>query len=261
MNDTPRQIQAVILAAGQGTRMKSDLPKVLHPVADLPMVQWVVDACRKAGATRCIVVVGYKSELVREALADQPDIEFVEQTERLGTGHAAMMAEPLLTDEEDCDVLVLAGDMPLLKGSTLTQLIETHRTTGAIGSMATGELSDPTGYGRIVRDETGEFIGIVEHKDATEDQRAIREVNPSCYCYRSVRLFELLKALKTDNVQGEYYITDTMGLLRDAGETVTVVNVMGEDEVQGINNTEHLAAVDAVMRKRISEGSETQERV
>ncbi len=252
MADRGRHLEAIILAAGQGTRMNSDLPKVLHEVAGRPMVAWVAEACRRAGAGRCVVVVGYKSDLVREALANADDVVFVEQTERLGTGHAAMMAEPLYAGRDECDVLVIAGDMPLLRSSTLARLVDTHRRTGAAGSMATGELADPTGYGRIIRDNDGHFRAIVEHKDAAPEQRHIREVNPSCYCFRSVRLFELLKQLKSDNAQGEYYITDIMGLIREAGEPVAVVKAMGEDEVQGINTPEQLAAVDAMMRGRRS---------
>lgn len=256
MSSSNRQLEAIILAAGQGTRMNSDLPKVLHQVADRPMVAWVVEACRQAGATRCVVVVGYKAELVRAALADQLDVVFVDQHERLGTGHAAMMAEPLYADVRDCDVLVIAGDMPLLRGATLKRLVAEHRATRAVASMATGELADPTGYGRIVRDGAGQFVGIVEHKDATDAQRQIREVNPSCYCFDAAGLFSLLKELGRDNAQGEYYITDTLGLCRSAGQPVAVVKAMGPEEVQGINNPRQLAEVDAMMRGRMDAGGQ-----
>lgn len=259
MPDNGRQLEAIILAAGQGTRMNSDLPKVLHEVADRPMVAWVVDAARRAGASRCVVVVGYKAELVREALADQPDVVFVEQAERLGTGHAAMMAQPLYADRDDCDVLVIAGDMPLLRSATLSRLVAAHRKQNAVGSMATGELDDPTGYGRILRDKRGAFIGIIEHKDATADERLICEVNPSCYCYRSKRLFDLLKRIRSDNAAGEYYITDTMRAILQAGEAVAVVKSMGDEEVQGINTPAQLAAVDAMMRRRPPESSDERE--
>lgn len=245
---------AIILAAGKGTRMNSDLPKVLHPVGDRPMVQWVVDACREAGCRRIVVVIGYEGDRVREALAGERGVEFVEQREQRGTGHAMMMARPAFADSERGDVLVVAGDMPLLRGSTLTSLLEQHRQAGAAASVATGELPDPAGYGRIVRDADGSFLGIVEHKDATAQQRAIREVNPSCYCFRSDRLFDLLDQLGTDNAQGEYYLTDVLKLAREAGDTVLAAKVAGADEVEGINDVSQLQRVDARLRDRAAQG-------
>lgn len=249
-----RGLDAIILAAGKGTRMNSDLPKVLHEVAGRPMVQWVVDACRAAGAGRCIVVVGYKQERVREALAGQDDVVFVEQLEQLGTGHAAMMARPafdsLDSSGPERDVLVLAGDMPLLRAESLEALVEHHRTIRSSGTLASGKLEDPTGYGRVVRDERGAFRAIVEHKDATDAQRTINEVNPSCYCFDAAAMFEALDSVSTDNAQGEYYITDVLGLLRAAGKTVDAVPIIGSDEAEGINNPEQLAAVDAMLRQR-----------
>jgi len=255
MPDNTRHLEAIILAAGKGTRMNSDLPKVLHEVAGRPLVQWVVDACRDAGASRCVVVVGYKAELVRKALAGQSDIAFVDQTEQLGTGHAAMMAKPLFEDRDDTDVLVIAGDMPLFRGESLAHLVGEHRRAGAAGSLATSTLPDPTGYGRIVRDDAGEFIRIVEHKDASDDQRAIDEVNISSYCFDSRALFDALSQVRTDNVQGEYYITDVLGLLREAGKTVRALNVVPADEAEGVNNTDQLAKVDALLRERLAQTS------
>ncbi len=245
-----RQLEAIILAAGKGTRMNSDLPKVLHVAAGKPLVQWVVDACRAAGASRLVLVVGYQAHRVRDALAGQGDIAFVEQTEQLGTGHAAMMARPLYEDRPDTDVLVIAGDMPLFRGLTLAHLVEQHRAHRCAGSLATSELADPTGYGRIVRDADGALLEIIEHKDATEAQRAIREVNISSYCFDAAALFDALNHVSTDNAQGEYYITDVLGLLRRAGRSVRAMNVVPADEALGVNDPEQLARVDAMLRER-----------
>lgn len=249
--------RAIILAAGKGTRMAGassagqPLPKVLYPVADRPMIAWVVDACLAAGCDRVVVVVGYRGQLVREALADRPDCRFVEQAEQLGTAHAASMAAPCFDPPDDRPVLVLAGDGPLIRAGTLGELLAAHRRTDAACSLATAVIDDPAGYGRIVRDADGRFTGIVEHKDATDAQRAIREVNPSYYCFRARDLFEKLAAVSNDNRQGEYYITDLPALCMAAGQTVTVVDAVPPADVLSINDPAQLAEVDAIMRHRI----------
>ena len=183
---------AILLAAGKGTRMNSDLPKVLHPVAGKPMVWWVVQACKEAGVQRCVVVVGYKGELVREALADEPCVSFVEQTEQLGTAHATRMAEPIFENTPTGDIFVLAGDGPLIRSKTLARLLEVHRRTGSAATLATSVIEDPTGYGRIVRDDQGNFQSIVEQKDATPQQLEVREVNPSYYCFNGELMFKTI---------------------------------------------------------------------
>ncbi|MEX0774966.1 MAG: NTP transferase domain-containing protein [Phycisphaeraceae bacterium] len=246
--------QAIILAAGKGTRMGGDagntLPKVVYPVADRPMVWWVVKACRDAGVSRCIVVIGYKGELVQEALADVPGVEYVEQREQLGTGHATRMAEPLLRGQS-LDVFVLAGDGPLIRQATLEQLLDTHRRTGAAATLATSVIADPTGYGRVVRDADGGFGQIVEQKDATPEQRRITEVNPSYYCFASDGLFRTLRQLRNDNKQGEYYLTDVPALLKAQGKTVTVEDAVPPEDVLSINTPQQLAEVDGILRKRL----------
>jgi len=246
----PMALDAIILAAGKGTRMNSDLPKVVHEVAGRPMVSWVVDAAREAGAGRCVVVVGYEAERVRAALVGQPGVEFVDQPEQKGTGHAVMMAEPAFADGKAGETFVLAGDMPLLRGRTLAKLVAAHRAAGAAGSIATGRLDDPTGYGRIVRDADGQFQRIVEHKDATEAERAIDEVNISCYCFDAPRLFDALRRVSTDNVQGEYYLTDVLEILRRDGRPAIAADIVPPDEVEGVNNPDQLARVDRILRGR-----------
>jgi len=249
-------LSAIILAAGKGTRMGGDLPKVVHQVADKPMVCWVVEACRAAGVSQCVVVVGYKRELVEQALAGYEGVTFVEQSEQLGTGHAAMMAEPVLGDEEQVkDTFVLAGDGPLIRPETLSTLRRTHRDAGALATLATALLDDPSGYGRVLRDQAGGFDRIVEQKDCTPEQLATREVNPSYYCFDKNAMFAALRDVDADNAQGEYYLTDVPGLLKQRGETVAVVDAVPPEDVLSINTPEHLQRVDAVMRARLS-GSE-----
>ncbi|MEM1355711.1 MAG: NTP transferase domain-containing protein [Planctomycetota bacterium] len=251
VDSNSRPVDAIILAAGKGTRMNSDLPKVLHEVAGRPMVWWVVQACKQAGVSRCILVVGYKGELVREAFAGELGVEFVEQAEQLGTAHAAQMAEPSFAGQAVGDVFVLAGDGPLIRGKTLARLLEVHRRTSAAATLATAVIDDPTGYGRIVRDAAGNFAAIVEQKDATENQRAIREVNPSYYCFRGESFFQTLDQVGSNNAQGEYYITDAPGLLKKQNQTVTVVDAVPPSDVLSINTPEQLAQVDRVLRDRL----------
>lgn len=249
----PQSPQAIILAAGKGTRMGGDWPKVCHQVAGRPMVCWVVDACLQAGVSRCVVIVGYKGEMVRSALAGYSDsqVQFVVQAEQLGTGHAARMAEPLLKGQPELDLFVLAGDGPLIRPQTLTTLLKIHRDHQATATLATAILDNPTGYGRVVRNAQNGFQAIVEQKDATPEQLAIREVNPSYYCFQSGSLFATLGQVKNQNRQGEYYLTDVPGLLQGQGRKVCVVDAVPSEDVLSINTPAELANVDAILRRRL----------
>ncbi|MBI1375453.1 MAG: NTP transferase domain-containing protein [Phycisphaera sp.] len=253
-----RPLEAIILAAGKGTRMGSDLAKVLHPVADRPMVDWVLDACEAVGCRRNVVVVGHQADAVRDALSDRATCVFVEQTEQLGTGHAVMVTEPAYPDAASraTDVLVLCGDGPLIRTETLQTMLDTHRAAHAAATLATAVLDDPTGYGRIVRDDAGRFERIVEHKDATDAERAIHEVNPSYYCFDAAALFDTLSRVTNDNAKGEYYITDVLGLLIEAGERVEVIDAVPAEDVLSINTPEQLAEVDAILRQRVNANTE-----
>ncbi|MBC03641.1 MAG: hypothetical protein CMJ34_10125 [Phycisphaerae bacterium] len=253
MEPSPRHapVDAVILAAGKGTRMQSDLPKVMHEVAGRPMVHWVVDACRDAGASRIVVVVGHRAELVRDSLSDQSDVEFVTQEEQLGTGHAVDQAREALAGSPDHDVLVLCGDGPLIRTETLRILLDRHRESGADATLATAVIEDPAGYGRIVRDENGDFARIVEQKDADETELAIREVNPSYYCFRTGRLFDRLSRTSNDNANGEYYVTDVFGITRTDGDRVAVVDAVPAEDILSINTPDQLAEVDEILRARL----------
>lgn len=232
--------------------MKADLPKVVHEVGGRPMVCAVVETCRAAGCDPIVVVVGYRHELVRRALAGT-DVHFALQEPQLGTGHAVQCAEPGLQGFEG-DVFVLCGDGPLIRPETLSTLLERHRSTGASATLATAIIDDPTGYGRIVRDGAGRFRGIVEHRNATPEQRAIREVNPSYYCFRREDLRSALGDVPRNEATGEYYLTDVLGLLLARGRRVEVVPSVPPEDVLSINTPEELAVVDRIYRHRRAGG-------
>lgn len=248
-----REVAAVILAAGKSTRMKSDLPKVLHEVCGRPMLSYVIDACREVAAQRLVVVVGHGREQVLEAYADTENITWVHQVEQHGTGHAVMVCEEALSGFIG-QVLVIAGDMPLIHASTLRALLGEHERTGQAVTLATTILENPDGYGRIVRNERGELLAIVEQKDCTPAQLEIREVNPSYYCFDSGHLFGALGRLTTANAQGEYYITDTLEILRGDGRGIGAIPAVPAEDALGINSRADLAQVNRVMQQRIQRG-------
>jgi bifunctional UDP-N-acetylglucosamine pyrophosphorylase/glucosamine-1-phosphate N-acetyltransferase len=246
----PRPLAAIILAAGKGKRMLSDLPKVVHAVAGRPIVWWVVQAVRRAGAERVILVIGHGADAVRDVFRDDDhDIEYVVQAEQKGTGHATLCCEPALHGF-DGDVLVLAGDGPLIRAETIDAMHRRHRETGAAATLATSVIDDPTGYGRIVRNDDDRFEAIVEHKNATEAQRAIREVYPSYAVFDAERLFEVLRRLQPDEVSGEYYVTEVPNLLRREGAVVEVVDAVPPEDILSINTPQQLADVDAILTAR-----------
>jgi bifunctional UDP-N-acetylglucosamine pyrophosphorylase/glucosamine-1-phosphate N-acetyltransferase len=237
---------AVVLAAGKGTRMKSDLPKVLIEVCGRPMIDYVLDALHSAGVDEILVVVGYRGDLVRQTLAGRPGVRFVEQTQQLGTGHAVMVCREALAGHEGA-VLIVTGDSPLAQADSLrTLLAEFHRTRPAC-LMGTAHKEDPHGLGRIVRDPEGRFERIVEEKDADENQRRITEVNMSCYVFAGGELLFALDHIRPNNAQGEYYLTDCPGVLKGAGRTVLAMPVLKPIEALSINTREELAAVEEAL--------------
>lgn len=245
---------AIILAAGKSTRMKSRLPKPMHEVCGRPMLEHVLRACYGAGVEHVSVVVGHgKDEVIEYFKSGGGDrrITWVEQTEQLGTGHAARMCEPQLKAHPHGDVFILAGDGPLIRADVLRTLLSAHREDHANASMATAVLDDPTGYGRIIRDEHGNFLEIVEQNDGTPAQLAIREVFPSYYCFKSEDLLSALGKIQPNNAKHEYYLTDTYAILRKAGKKVLAVQAVTQDDVLGVNTRDQLAHVDAVMQARI----------
>lgn len=240
---------AIVLAAGKGTRMKSELPKVLHEVCGRSMVEHVFDAVRGAGVRRIVCVIGHKAELMRERLAGHADVEFALQTEQKGTGHAVLMAEPLLRSH-DGPVLVLAGDTPLLQSHSLLELLNELIDNKAASVVGTAITENNKGLGRIVRDGHGEFVRIVEEKDATDSERAIQEINTGCYAFDCRSLFEALAEVRPLNTQGEYYLTDCPAILMSKGKPVRAAAKLDIHEAMGVNTPEQLAEVQRVLEAR-----------
>jgi len=241
---------AIILAAGKSTRMKSEAPKVLHDICGCSMLSLVIDACRGAGVKRLVVVVGHRKDDVIEAFRDCDDITWVEQREQKGTGHAAQMCKDALAGCKG-PVLCIAGDMPLIRQNTLEQLLAENAQTGDAVTLATSILDDPSSYGRIVRDNDGALAAVVEDKDCTDEQRRIREVNVSYYCFDGKRMFGLLDDLSNDNAKGEYYITDTVADALHKGWGAGAVAAVPPEDAMGINSRADLAVVARMMQDRI----------
>ena len=238
---------ALVLAAGEGTRMKSDLPKVAHAVLGVPMVTYVVEAAREAGCDRVVVVTGHRAEVVEELLAG---VECVRQDRQLGTGHAVMCARDTL--ESDGSLLVLSGDSPLIRAETIAALVAARERDGAAVAVLTAHVEDPTGYGRIARDVGGRLSAIVEQKDCTPEQCCLDEVNTGTYCFDAAALFEHLDRLDTDNAQGEFYLTDMVSLFVAEDLGVTALVVEDPRETLGVNSRVQLAEATKVLQSRIN---------
>ncbi|WJY26730.1 MULTISPECIES: bifunctional UDP-N-acetylglucosamine diphosphorylase/glucosamine-1-phosphate N-acetyltransferase GlmU [Sporosarcina] len=241
---------AIVLAAGQGTRMKSNLYKVLHPVCGKPMVEHVIDHVRGIGADRVVTVVGHGAEKVEQTLGSKS--EYVLQDEQLGTAHAVQQAEQLLGDL-DGTTLVVCGDTPLIRSETMEALVREHRELGAKATILTAIADNPAGYGRIIRGENGEVLRNVEQKDATPEEQAVREINTGTYCFDNRALFEALKKVKNDNAQGEYYLPDVIGILQSEGSLIGAYACEDFSETLGVNDRVVLSQAEAVMRRRIAE--------
>lgn len=237
---------AIVLAGGQGTRMKSDLPKVLFPVLGRPMVHYVVDALEMAGVKKAVVVVGYRADDVKLELQSRKNCDFALQEQRLGTGHAVMMARKFLEGHQG-PVVVVAGDSPLLQASSLEKLLTHFEEKRPACLLGTLHKENPAGLGRIVRGEGGEFVVIVEEKDATPEQRQITEVNMSTYVFSGPDLLAALDLLGNDNRQKEYYLTDCPGILRRQGKLVEALSVLSPSEALSINTLEELKLVEDEM--------------
>ncbi|MFZ9089902.1 MAG: NTP transferase domain-containing protein, partial [Planctomycetaceae bacterium] len=241
---------AVILAAGKSTRMKSDLPKVLHPICGRPMIEYVLDSARAAGAQKLIVIVGHRADLVQAALQHHSDVVFAHQTEQKGTGHAVMMAESHLQNVEG-DVLVLAGDTPLLKGDSLRALLELRSSQQAACVIGTADTPNNHGLGRVVRNDNGAFAAIVEQKDASPEQQAITEINTGCYAFDTQLMLRALKQLQPNNSQAEYYLTDAPSILQADGHRVEACCSLTLDEALGVNTRVQLAEARTAIQQEI----------
>lgn len=238
---------AIVLAAGAGTRMKSDKPKVAHEVLGKPLVNWVLDAAEEAGIERLVTVVGHKREQVIPLVEDRAEI--VVQEEQRGTAHAVLSCSDVLADFEG-SLLVLSGDCPLITSETMKALIDMRESNDAAVVVLTMEMPDPTGYGRIIREADGSVARIVEQKDASPEEAAVTECNSGFYCFDAKALFEALGQVGSDNAQGEFYLTDVLEISRNAGRAVLALPAKDPNECLGINTREQLAAVEEIARAR-----------
>jgi bifunctional UDP-N-acetylglucosamine pyrophosphorylase/glucosamine-1-phosphate N-acetyltransferase len=258
---TERSLSAIVLAAGQGTRMKSSRPKPLHLLAGRAMLLYVLDSLVSSDVARVVVVVGHGAERVTKKLqAEEPDLHlsFVEQHQQNGTGDAASVGLTGLPEDDGPDaddehVLVLPGDMPLLRPATIAALVQEHRGSEAACTVLTARVAEPGSYGRVVRGRDGQVERIVERADASPDEVLIDEINTSVYCFRRSLLAPALRRLSPDNAQGEYYLTDVVAVLREAGYRVGAVTVTDAQEAEGINDRLQLAAAEAELRRRTNE--------
>lgn len=241
-------VTAVILAAGHGTRMKSNLLKVLHPIGGKPMLGHVIDNCRSAGIGRIVLVVGVQKERVQDYLGDS--VEYAVQEPQLGTGHAVLMSEPLLR-ETSGDLLVLYGDNPFLSADAINHFLQAHRQAGVDASLLSAHVADPAMLGRIVRDDQGQFLRVVEYKDATPAERNITEINSGIYCFKLEWFWESLRQIRNDNAQNEYYLPDVLDVLRSSGRPIQAVAAASAEDVIGPNDRKQLAQAEAVYRQRI----------
>ncbi|MDZ4803987.1 MAG: sugar phosphate nucleotidyltransferase [Candidatus Eisenbacteria bacterium] len=254
MTAIPEGSAAIILAAGKGTRMQSELPKVAVLLGGRPLIRYVLDATFGAGLDRVVAVVGYRRDIVAEAIGSLPVLLAVQEEQR-GTGHAVMMAAPFLEDQSG-PVVVLAGDIPLIRAATIAELLRHHAGTGAAVTVLTADLSDPSGYGRIVRGPDGRVLAIVEEKDATAEVRLIREINSSIYAFDWSFLSNALGRLTSRNAQGEYYLTDTLRMAALDGRIVEAIKVTEPSEVSGVNTVEQLAELEAARDRMDGRGGE-----
>ena len=244
----PTSIAGIILAAGKGTRMKSELPKGLHRICGIPMVEHVARAMKAAGIERPIIVIGHGGELIQDALGDAYD--YVWQREQLGTGHAALMASPVLAGHNG-PVIIAAGDTPMLQASTFEGLIEAHTASKALVTLSSAVIQDPKGYGRIVRGANGDPVKIVEDKDCNPDEKLIDEINVALYCFDCPTLLRILPTLSNSNAQGEYYLTDVIDSVQKEGGKLTAKVFDDPDVIVGVNDRWQLALAAKEMNRRI----------
>jgi bifunctional UDP-N-acetylglucosamine pyrophosphorylase/glucosamine-1-phosphate N-acetyltransferase len=245
----PQKVSAIILAAGKGTRMKSSRAKVLHEVTFQPMVHHVLDAVVPLDLQQTILVIGHQRQSVEDSCSDY-QIDFVEQKEQLGTGHAVLSAEELVADDIST-VMILCGDTPLIRTATLQRMLSGHMSGGHFITLMTTEIDDPTNYGRILIDDNGYVTGIVEEKDASPDQRKIKEINAGVYCVNAEFLFASLKEIGTDNEQGEMYLTDIVALAHAAEQPVHRFQCLDSEEVLGVNSRAELAKANVLLQSRV----------
>lgn len=242
------KFSAVILAAGQGKRMNSDICKVMHKISGKPLAKWVKDKLDDAGCEKEVMVVGHKKEQVMEFFGDS--VLYSEQSEMKGTGHAVMMAQPHF-EGTGTTVMVLCGDAPLISEGLIRSVVDFHKKSGSCATVVSAKLDNPFGYGRIIKDKDGALLKIVEEKDASEDEKKVNEVNSGMYCFESEYLFDALSKIKNDNAQGEYYLTDTISVLKSEGKKVFAYTADDANEILGVNNRIDLANAQKIKNAEI----------
>ena len=245
-------LATIILAAGKGTRMKSKYPKVTFKLADKSFIERVVNTAKETGADKIAVVVGYKKDTVIASIPSQNSVNFVEQTEQKGTGHAVMVTEDTFKNFKG-NVLILSGDVPLLKSNTLKKMLESHTKSNSACTVLTAVLEDAAQYGRIVRNSDGSFQKIVEFKDASDSEKEIKEINTGIYCYKSAALFSSLKKISNNNKQNEYYLTDTLEIIKNNNEKINTVILENPIEAAGVNSPKQLAELEITFYKNIKD--------
>ena len=239
-----KELRVVILAAGKGTRMNSDLPKVLHKLKDKPLIDYVIDESELLNPKEILIVVGFKKERVIKHTESRINLRYATQMEQLGTGHAVLQINKLLKNEKG-HILILYGDVPNIKASTLQPIIDDHIINNRDLTLITAEIDDPTGYGRIIRDKNGNLLKIIEEKDCSDNEKKIKEWNPGIYIFKIPEVFEILNNIKTNNASKEYYLTDAIGLAQKSNMQIKAIKIKNSDEVIGVNTANQLKELES----------------
>ena len=238
-----KELRVVILAAGKGTRMNSDLPKVLHKLQSKPLIDYVIDESELLNPKEIILVVGFKKESVIKHTQSRINLNYATQIEQLGTGHAVLQTNELLKNKRG-HILILYGDVPNIKASTLQPIVNDHISNNRDLTLITAEIDDPTGYGRIIRDKNGNLLKIVEEKDCSDDEKKIKEWNPGIYIFKIPEVFKILDNIKTNNASKEYYLTDAIGLAQQSNMQIKAIKIENSDEVIGVNTADQLKELE-----------------
>ena len=238
-----KELRVVILAAGKGTRMNSDLPKVLHKLQSKPLIDYVIDESELLNPKEIILVVGFKKESVIKHTQSRINLKYTTQIEQLGTGHAVLQTNELLKNRKG-HILILYGDVPNIKASTLQPIVSDHISNNRDLTLITAEIDDPTGYGRIIRDKNGNLLKIVEEKDCSDDEKKIKEWNPGIYIFKIPEVFKILNNIKTNNASKEYYLTDAIGLAQQSNMQIKAIKIENSDEVIGVNTADQLKELE-----------------